>query len=258
MNSAYQKGLRFSLIMHLCLIVVLMSAGIFKSCACLRTRKPAEVSQIEFTVEIPEDWVAPAPTPTPEPEPKPEPKPEPTPEPKPEPTPEPTPEPKPEPKPKPEPRKREPIVKSTTIVERQSAKPAPTIIPVPRDTPTVKTPTIRLTPEEIRKLLDQGATPGTRTVVPAERDRCLLAIKQALYAAWIRPGAEHRTGRPATAEIRLGAGGAVLGNTIVKSSGSTVLDDSVRAALTAIRSFSGLTPAFITAHPTVTINFELE
>ncbi len=238
MNSAYQKGLRFSLIMHLCLIVVLMSAGIFKSCACLRTRKPAEVSQIEFTVEIPEDWVAPAPTPTPEPTPPPEPK--------------------PEPKPKPEPRKREPIVKSTTIVERQSAKPAPTIIPVPRDTPTVKTPTIRLTPEEIRKLLDQGATPGTRTVVPAERDRCLLAIKQALYAAWIRPGAEHRTGRPATAEIRLGAGGAVLGNTIVKSSGSTVLDDSVRAALTAIRSFSGLTPAFITAHPTVTINFELE
>lgn len=248
MTSPYKKGLRISLILHGCLIFIFVASGLFKGCSCVRPKKMQEIP-IEFTVAIPEEYVQPEAADAIEPEP--EPIPEPIPETK-------KPEtPKPEPKPKPKPEK-VPIIKSDKIIHKKATVKPPVIIPLPPNTKTVKNPETKLTPKEIERLLDLGATVGEKTIVPAERERCLLAIKNALYAAWIKPSSEHKTGRFAVAEITLGPSGTILSRSIIESSGNKVLDDSVRAALAAVPRFTNLTDEFVKAHPTVSINFDLE
>ena len=219
----------------------------------MRERRKANEIPIEFTVAIPEEYLQDTPKdPDPvkkEEEVKEEVIPDPPP-PKPK---EPVKEPVKEKPPK------EPIKKSTKVIQKTPPKDKPKeIIKLPKDVKPVKITGPKLTPEEIAKLLDLGAKVSDHTSVPGENERCLLAIKESLYAAWIRPSAENKTGRSAVIEITLGSSGAVLRHRLVKSSGSKALDDSALAAAAATPFFRNLTPGFLRDYSTVTIEFELQ
>lgn len=262
MTPPYKKGLKVSLATHAAMLLALFVSGFINGCSILN-REKEPMPDIEFTVEIPEDMVADAAeTDTPEEEvPAPEPEPlkeEDIPAP-PDPVPDEIKDPPPEP-PKKKENQKVPVKKSTKVIEKKPDKKKREIIPhLPKNTTTVKTPKgPKLTPSEIKKLLEAGATPGETTSVPGENERCLASIKKELYARWIQPPLANKTARPATIEISLGASGAVLGRKLVSSSGNKELDDSAMSAAIAVPVFNNLTPGFLRKYKTVTIEFELE
>ena len=125
--------------------------------------------------------------------------------------------------------------------------------------PRISTVGPRLSEEELSRRLAAGAKIGTATTPdPGDSARCQIAIRDQLYAAWIRPDASHLTGRAPEVEIRLGPGGEVRGVSLSKSSGSAVLDESVLSAARAVRRFRHLSETFVRANPSVTVSFRLE
>lgn len=264
-TSPYTRSYLVSVAAHVAVLLVLAVVSAINGCQCIRRQKKLPPIPIEFTVAIPEEYLpsqpeeshaeankpeppdAPEAIRLPEPE-KPEPK-----KPKSE-----KPEPK-KPEIKPEPKKPK-FEKSTKIVQKkQENKPKEIIKNLPPNVKTVKEPKgPKLTAEEIQKLLDLGAKPGETTSVPGKDEISLLAIKNALYNAWIRPSVEHYTGRPVEIEITLGVSGAVLGYRVVQTSGSRVFDNSALDAAAAVRQIPGLSPEFLRSHRKVTIAFQLE
>ncbi len=260
MTPPYNKSFKISLAVHAVGLTLLFVAGLFRGCSCIPQKQKTDQVPIEFTVAIPEEYLESRPK---DPEPVKEEvkeevveKPDPIPEKEKEKDPDPEPEiVKPPPKPKPE---KVPVVKSEKIKILKKEEKTKEIIKLPKDIKPIKITGPKLTPEEIAKLLDMGATVSDHTSVPGENDRCLLSIKQALYAAWIRPPPEYKTGRSPEIEITLGNTGAVLKHRLVKSSGNSVLDNSALAAVAATPMFSHLTSGFLREYRTVTIEFELQ
>ncbi len=262
MTSPYNKSFKISLTVHAVGLTLLFVAGLFRGCSCIREKQKIDNIPIEFTVAIPQEYLQNTPK---DPEPikeevkeevvkEPEPIPEKIKEKDPDPEPE-----KVEPPPKPE-IKKVPVVKSEKIkiLKKEAEKPPKEIIKLPKDVKTVKFSGPQLSPQEIARLLNLGATVSDHTSIPSENERCLRSIKETLYAAWVRPSSEYKTGRSAEIEITLGASGAVLRHRLVKSSGNPVLDNSVLAAAAATPMFSHLTSGFLREYSTVKIDFELQ
>ena len=267
-TSTYKKGFEISITAHVCVLFLLFAASILSSLPFFRRKEKPPLPPIEFTIEIPDSMVEQA---NPEEE-KPAPKP-------PEPVkdlediPNPIPD-KPEikepEKPKPPKIIKKPVEISKRIIEKPIkkeiikqnkiiVKPKEIIKKLPPNVKTVKNPGVKLTPKEIEKLLAMGAKASDHTSIPGDNEICLLAIKNALYAAWVMPPAEDNTGRPAEIEIRLGSTGAVLSYRLISSSGNRNFDDSALAAAAAVPSFSNLSPEFLRAYNNiVTIEFQLE
>lgn len=248
MPSPSTRGFGWSFFGHIAAALLLAVFGMFQGVSC--QRKPKElVLPIEFLVDVSQV----------EPEPEPEP---PAPEPEPDdPPPPPKPEPKKEEPKKPEPKKEEvkkppvkkpPVKVSTNVVQRiRTPKPPPKV--------AVKRPTgPKLSPEEIAKLMAMGAKPSDRTVIPGADERALASLKDALYAAWIRPTADQRGRRPAQLELRVDRFGVVTARRLVQSSGSPALDASVERAAAAVRQVRNLPEGFTDRFPAVIIEFELE
>jgi TonB family protein len=250
--SPYAKGFNVSLIAHIGVLLVLCVTSFVNGCAFLRNRKKKTEIPIEFTVAIPEEYVGeecPKPEPVKdEPVVKDDPIPVPVPD-------KPIEKKKPEEPPKP-PKKK--IEKTTKIIERKEPPKKKEIVKLPPNIKTVKVTGPKLTPEEIRKMLERGATPSDRTSIPGDEAICLLAIKNTLYQAWRMPSAENKTRIPAEIEITLGSTGAVLGYRLTRSSGNRVLDNSALDAAAAVPRFGSLSPEFLRSHRKVTIDFELE
>jgi TonB family protein len=155
---------------------------------------------------------------------------------------------RPEPKPKdtiPEPASKPvktPIAKSTTRVVRQGG--------------AARRPT--LSPEEIRRLLDLGATPGDRTIIPSEEQMCLEMIRRRFYESWAQPSAVEMGNSVVEVDIRLGPAGQVTGRRLVSGSGKPAVDASVMEAANAVSFIPGLTPAFLRRYPSVIVAFRLQ
>ena len=267
-TSTYKKGFEISLTAHVCVLFLLFAASILSSLPFFRRKEKPPLPPIEFTIEIPDSMVEQA---KPEEE-KPAPKPPDIVK-DPEDIPDPIPD-KPEIK---EPEKapppkiiKKPIEISKKIIEKPTkkeiikqnkiiVKPKEIIKKLPPNVKTVKNPGVRLSAKEIEKLLAMGAKASDHTSIPGDNEICLLAIKNALYAAWVMPPAEDNTGRPAEIEIRLGSTGAVLSYRLISSSGNRNFDDSALAAAAAVPAFSNLSPEFLRAYNNiVTIEFQLE
>lgn len=234
-NTITQQGLRGSLILRA--ILVLLVLGISLRAAGCRPRAP-EIIPIAFMVAVGDSEAEPdAPEPAPA-------EPEPGPPPRPEPEPEPSPAPEPAPPPPPPPRPPRPTVRrSTTRVVRQPEQP---------------TAPPNLTPEEIQRLLDQGAQPGTRTTVPDEDQRAMIQVRNALHAAWRQPTAADSGTRPVIVEVALSAAGGVGAPRIVQSSGSQAMDDSVLQAVNAVSHIPGLPAGFLRRYPRLRVEFRLQ
>lgn len=251
-----------SVALHVLLVVLIAVAG----CVSFRKPKRSPLDELtEFTVAIPPDDPEPEPE-RPEEPPKPEPEPEPDPVPEPEPAPvrDPIPVPvttKPKPTRPPIDTSKAKLVHKTVPTTTRRIVPAPSTRPPPKTVNVRTRPTFsgpRLTPEEIRKLLDMGATVSDHTSIPAsEIQRCYVLIRQQLYAAWVRPAAMGG-GREPVVSISIGPGGVVRSASLKTPSGNPELDRSAVEAANAVKRFTGLSEDFVRENPTFTVAFKLE
>lgn len=218
---------------------------------CVLKKKPIEI--VPFTVAV--DFAGEPDVPEPEvkePEAREEPKKDDIPavvpdKPKPRPKPEPKPKPKPEPKPKPKPK---PEMKKGTRVENKVKLPQPKFKPEERQ---------KLTDEEIRRALSNGAVIGPTTSIPKDEvSRNMSILKRELTKAWLKPGKEDEGWRPASVQFSLGAGGRISSPVLVTSSGNAKFDDSVLNAVKAVLRVDGLSPQFIKAYPELVIDFSFK
>jgi|GEM_PF-1923174 len=251
MNKEFRRNFRVVTIAHLAVVALLLLSTGFRA---MFRKKVEPVRALEFLVNVvqeePKKQTAvlreperspPVPPPKkdiPELEPKPIPKPK---------TPSPPKEkPKPKPEEKPTPERKTPVKVSTKKITRTVTAAEPP-------------PGKRLTPEEIRRLLEAGGKPSDRTVIPDSEDqRCYALIHDAFYDVWAQPSKEDAGDRVVVAAIRLLADGTIGARNIIQRSGNSAFDESVRQALQAVRRVEHLTPDFIRRHPEVQIEFRVE
>jgi len=201
-------------------VLVVAILILFSSGSSFLRKKPELVMPVEFVVEVPAAAVAEeAPVAVEEPEPVPPPR-----------------------ESVPAPRKR-PIQRSRKKVARTPEQ-------------TARKPT--LSDEQIRKLLDEGARPGSYTSILDEDSRCLEMVRRALYAAWSQPSAADAGAAVSEVAIRLDAGGRITGRELKKASGNAMLDGSVMQAVNAVGRVDGLTPSFLARHEVITVSFKVE
>lgn len=112
---------------------------------------------------------------------------------------------------------------------------------------------------EIMRMLNGGYRPGSENqIATGELQYGLSLIKNAFYEKW--------TDRPAwTAELRkihlevsFGPGGRVTGWRLTQSSGDSAADATVRRAASMVHTIPGLSPRFLKAYPSVTVEFEVK
>jgi protein TonB len=221
--KGFGYNLRIVTIVHV--VIVLALSGV-SGCRWLFRRKPKKVIPIEFTVEVPGE-PAPEPAPAVEPEPVPAP---------------PPPDPAPVKKP---PVKKKPRKKIETSQKR-----------IRRPTGSDRKPT--LSPEEIEKLLAQGARPSDRTRIPDADARGFARVRSAFYEVWVQPSRAEVGGDTVEAIIVLAEGGRVISGRLSRPSGNAVLDNSVRRALNAVKRVTGLPSGFEKRHREISIAFRVE
>ncbi len=221
----FGHSLRIVTIVH---VVIVVGLSVMSGCRWLLKPKAKQLIPIEFTVEVPGE---PAPEPSPIVEPEPPPPRDPLPAPR-----------APEPPPAKEPSRRKEIETSRKRVRRQTGSdPKPT-----------------LTPEEIERLLAQGARPSDSTRIPDADARGFARVRAAFYEVWIQPSRAEAGGVTAEAIIVLGTEGRVISGRLARPSGNAVLDNSVRRALNAVKQVSGLPSGFEERHREVSIAFRVE
>ena len=166
---------------------------------------------------------------------------------------------KPDP-PKPPEKTREELMKERMEKMRQSAKVVKTPVKIEvknKPSGNGKTQKQTMSEAEIRKLLDQGYTPGTTTQLAAsEEQRCISLIREAFYAKWDRPPWTD-TLREMFLEVQFDMNGRVKGYRLVKSSGDAKADSTVRQAASLVHAVHGLSTDFLRKNPQVTIRFKV-
>jgi TonB family protein len=221
----FGHNLRIVTIVH---IVIVLGLSVMSGCRWLFKPKAKQVIPIEFTVEVPGE-AAPESAPVVAPEPPPPRDPVPTPRPA-------------DPPPVKKPPQREKIETSQTRIKRHSG--------------SDRKPT--LSPEEIQRLLDDGARPSDRTRIPDADARGFARVRAAFYKVWVQPSRAEGGGVTVEAIIVLGPGGRVISGRISRPSGNAVLDNSVRRALNALKQVSGLPSGFEKRHREISIAFRVE
>ncbi len=235
MQSINKRVFRTVAGLHLAVLLGLLSWGCVER---WMAPKPVIAVPVEFIVDVTpllEDGMSDT-LPEPEPEPEPEAMPELV------PVPPKPPEPKP-PKP-PEPKPPKPEFERGQRIVRETGTPAPK-----KNT---------LTPEEIRKLLDMGATAGDRTSIPDEDSRALALIKKTLDTLWQKPSKAAVGNAEAFLRVWIEPDGRVSRAELSRRSGNAALDESVEAVGRLVQRFHGLPAEFIRRRSPVTIAFEVQ
>jgi TonB family protein len=84
-------------------------------------------------------------------------------------------------------------------------------------------------------------------------------VKQIMYEAWQQPSGLANAGNPvATVTIRVKRDGTISDWQMMRPSGNTLMDDSVKRAVQAVKRLKPLPPQFIGPAQDITIQFELE
>jgi hypothetical protein len=225
------KGLAHSLrVVTAVHVVIVLGLALMSGCRMLFRPKPLQTIPIEFTVEVP---AAPAQAAAPDPAPDPVIVPPPVrdavalPQP-------------PRTPPKKPPRRR--IETSRRRVTRHAETERQT----------------KLSPEEIERLLAEGARPSDRTRIPDADARGFARVRAAFYDVWVQPSRAEVGGLTAEAAIVFGTGGRVISGRLSRPSGNAVLDNSVRRALNAVRQVTGLPNGFVERHREMSVAFRVE
>ena len=135
----------------------------------------------------------------------------------------------------------------------------------------------KLTPEEVRRLLDRGAKLGNKSSLSEADMRRLLngdtrfgdgspvsqefvvldMVRQAMYRAWNQPTTIGIAGLVTKVELTFSSDGAIIGSRMVNSSGNKTMDASVMQAVQSVRRVSGLPASFLSSHRRIPVSFEL-
>ena len=135
----------------------------------------------------------------------------------------------------------------------------------------------KLTPEEVRKLLERGAKIGKKSSLSEADMRRLLngdsrfgdgspisqefvvldMVRQAMYRAWDQPTDIGIAGLVTKVELTFSSDGAIIGSRLMNGSGNAVMDASVMRAVQSVRRVSGLPPSYLASHRRIPVSFEL-
>ena len=228
MDPRFRHSLKLSAIVHGVLLLALIIAPMIFNWR-LRKKRKEIITMVDLTIPMPE-----IPSPTPEVK-----QPEPA---------QKVPEP---PKPKtdiPEPEKKPKHVVQKS--EKKVKRPPP---------PKPKTP--QLSPEEIRKLLAAGAKLSDKLSVPTDEFPAAwyyALVRQTMYDAWNQPSSlAGQSGLTAEVTIRVLRDGRITEREMTRSSGNSIMDDSVMQAVRAVTQLRALPPQFPGNSYEITIEFEL-
>lgn len=118
----------------------------------------------------------------------------------------------------------------------------------------------RMTEEEIKKLLASGLKPSNTPHQGGEAfpfSWYLALVRQKMYEAWDQPSELAGAGLVTVVSIRVQRDGSITGRELVRSSGNTVVDDSVMKAVRSVSRLKELPAGFGGAYKDITIEFEL-
>lgn len=135
----------------------------------------------------------------------------------------------------------------------------------------------KLTPEEVRRLLDRGAKLGKKSNLSEADMRRLLngdtrfgdgspvsqefvvldMVRQAMYRAWDQPTDIGIAGLVTRVELTFSSDGSILGSRMLNSSGNKTMDNSVMRAVQSVRRVPGLPASFLSSHRRIPVSFEL-
>ncbi|MGN0852553.1 MAG: TonB C-terminal domain-containing protein [Kiritimatiellia bacterium] len=115
-----------------------------------------------------------------------------------------------------------------------------------------------LSPEEFRRLMNQGYRIGARNqLAGSEEQRCISVIAQAIKREWAKESFKWYSGlQPLVVSLSLGPGGRVAGFRIVRGSGDASVDRTAQRALQRLGRIVGLSATFIEQNPTLEILME--
>ncbi len=223
--KGFGSNLRMVTMVH---VVIVLALSGMSGCRWLLRPKPKQVIPIEFTVEVPGE-LAQGLSPVIEPEPPP-----------------PVPAPPP---PDPTPVKKTPPKNTREKIEISQKR-------IRRSAGSDRKPS--LSPEEIERLLAEGARPSDRTRIPDADARGFARVRSAFYEVWVQPSRAEAGDETVEAIIILGTGGRVISGRLSRPSGNAVLDNSVRRALNAVKQVTGLPSGFGKRHREISIAFRVE
>jgi len=135
----------------------------------------------------------------------------------------------------------------------------------------------KLTPEEVRKLLERGAKLGRKSSLSEADMRRLLngdtrfgdgspvsqefvvldMVRQAMYRAWNQPTDIGIAGLVTKVELTFSSDGAITASRMIASSGNRIMDASVMQAVQSVRRVAGLPASFLSSHRRIPVSFEL-
>ena len=117
-----------------------------------------------------------------------------------------------------------------------------------------------LTPEEFLRKMNEGYRIGARNqLATSEEQRCVSLIAQAIKRDWNKESFKWYPGlQPLQVSLNLGAGGRVLGFTILNSSGDADVDRTARSALNRLKAspILGLSATFLEHFPKIALLME--
>lgn len=228
MGSEFLRELKISTIGHFVVLLILIVAPLILNRQIKKQRKEI-VTFVDFTVALPERMPSVKPVKEIRP---------------------------PEP---PKPKKESP----KSVVSEESTKSKPKVERstnrVVRTPPKPATPP--LSPEEIKRLLAQGARISDRTSVPdeiAHGSWYYAMVRQKMYDAWIQPGASVPAGKSTEVTLRILRDGTIARRQITRSSGNSVMDESVRRAVESVSKMPPLPSEWSAAYKDITVEFVLE
>ena len=104
-----------------------------------------------------------------------------------------------------------------------------------------------LSPEEFRRLMNQGYRVGARNqIANDEATRCVSLIAQAIRREWDKESFNWNPGlRAIRVELQFGSGGVIRSFRVLQGSGDGEVDRTARNALTRLRSVPGLSATFL-------------
>ena len=135
----------------------------------------------------------------------------------------------------------------------------------------------KLTPEEVRKLLDRGAKLGKKSSLSESDMRRLLngesrfgdgspisqefvvldMVRQAMYRAWNQPTDIGIAGLVTKVELTFNSDGSIVSSRLLAGSGNKTIDASVMQAVQSVRRVNGLPASFLSSHRRIPVSFEL-
>lgn len=115
-----------------------------------------------------------------------------------------------------------------------------------------------LSPEEFRRLMNQGYRVGARNqIANDEATRCVSLVAQAIRREWDKESFNWNPGlRAIRVELQFGSGGVIRSFRVLQGSGDGEVDRTARNALTRLRSVPGLSATFLEVASTFFVSME--